>query len=88
MAHRWGPSEFFVTGTLKDWSALEHIHKINVPVLLLNGRYDEGQDTCMMPFFDNLEKVKWVQFAASAHMAQFEERERYMEVIGDFLMQD
>lgn len=83
---RWGPSEFFVTGTLKGWSALDYIHKINVPVLLLNGRYDEAQDSCMVSFFDRLDKVKWVKFAESAHMAQYEERERYMKVVADFLI--
>ena len=39
----------------------------------------------MSVFFDNLTKVKWVQFANSSHMAHHEERERFMQVVGEFL---
>ncbi|KAF8900835.1 proline-specific peptidase [Gymnopilus junonius] len=70
-----GPSEFFITGTLKDWSVIEEeLHKITVPTLLLNGRHDEAQDSAMIEFFTRLHNVKWVQFAESSHMAQYEER--------------
>ena len=82
---RWGPSEFHVSGTLKDWSVIDDLHKIAVPTLLLNGRYDEAQDRAMIEFFNRIPNVKWVQFAESAHMAQFEERSRYMEVVGRWL---
>ena len=75
-----------MTGTLKNWSALDKLSAINIPVPLLNGRYDEAQDSCTSVFFTHLNKIKWVQFAESAHMAHFEERERFMQVVGEFLM--
>jgi len=81
----WGPSEFHVTGNLKTWSAIDECRKINVPTLLLNGRYDEAQDSCVVPFFKNIPKVKWYTFAQSAHMPHWDEREHFMEVVGDFL---
>ncbi|PPQ95833.1 hypothetical protein CVT26_015963 [Gymnopilus dilepis] len=84
-AKMWSPSEFHVSGTLKDWSVIDDLHKIAVPTLLLNGRYDEAQDSAMVEFFKRIPNVKWVQFAESAHMAQFEERSRYMEVVGRWL---
>ncbi|KAF4622284.1 hypothetical protein D9613_009034 [Agrocybe pediades] len=80
-----GPSEFFITGTLKEWSVIDEVSKISVPTLLLNGKYDEAQDGVMMDFFTRVPKVKWVQFAESSHMAQFEERERFMYVVGTWL---
>ncbi|PIL35478.1 hypothetical protein GSI_02206 [Ganoderma sinense ZZ0214-1] len=83
-----GPSEFNVTGSLKDWSILEDISKINVPTLLLNGVYDEAQDNVIAPFFRSIQKVKWFTFAASSHMAQYEEREKYMQVVGRFLVDE
>ncbi|CZR60076.1 uncharacterized protein PAC_09971 [Phialocephala subalpina] len=67
-----GPSEFFVIGTLKSWNIIHEIHKIKVPTLLLNGKYDEAQDEVMEPFFKNIEKVKWFRFAESSHMPQVE----------------
>ncbi|OBZ76116.1 L-amino acid amidase [Grifola frondosa] len=53
-----GPSEFHVIGSLKDWSILDEIHKINVPTLLLNGAYDEAQDSTVVPFFKSIPQVK------------------------------
>jgi proline-specific peptidase len=37
-----GPSEFYVTGTLKNWSIVNRLSEIHVPTLLLSGRYDEA----------------------------------------------
>ena len=74
-----------MTGTLKDWSVVDEVHKITVPTLLLNGRYDEAQDSAMMEFFTRLPNAKWVQFSESSHIAHFEERERFMAVVGGWL---
>ncbi|KAJ7453865.1 proline-specific peptidase [Mycena latifolia] len=83
-----GPSEFYITGPLKDWSMLHDAHKINVPTLLINGRYDEAQDSVVAPFFREIPRVKWVSFAESSHMAHYEERERFMQVVGNFLIDE
>ncbi|OJT06636.1 L-amino acid amidase [Trametes pubescens] len=83
----FGPSEFHVTGPLKDWTVADDIHLINVPTLLLNGHYDEAQDSVQVGFFRDIEKVKWFTFAESSHMPMWEEREKYMRVVGDFLTQ-
>ncbi|TBU51889.1 proline-specific peptidase [Dichomitus squalens] len=80
-----GPSEFTVTGSLKNWSILEDISKIEVPTLLLNSVHDEAQDAVIAPYFHSLRKVKWFTFAKSSHMPQYEEREKYMHLVGAFL---
>ncbi|PWY92272.1 proline-specific peptidase [Aspergillus heteromorphus CBS 117.55] len=80
-----GPSEFHVTGSLKDWSVLDTLHKIKVPTLLINGKYDEAQDSAVEPFFHGIDKVKWVTFSESSHCPQLEEREKYLQIVGDFL---
>ncbi|KAJ7756042.1 Alpha/Beta hydrolase protein [Mycena maculata] len=81
-----GPSEFHITGPLKDWSMIKDAHKINVPTLVLNGRYDQAQDPVVAPFFSEIPRVKWVTFAESSHMLHWEERERYMSIVGNFLV--
>jgi len=83
-----GPSEFHIIGTIKDWSIIDKCHTIKNPTLLLNGAYDEVQDSSVAPFFKLIPNVKWVQFANSSHVPLFEERERYMKVIADFLALD
>ncbi|KAJ7444435.1 proline iminopeptidase [Mycena latifolia] len=72
-----GRETFKASGTLKDWSMVDNAHKIDVPTLLLNGRYDQAQDSVMEPFFREIGR--------SSHMIHFEERERYMEVVQSFL---
>ncbi|KAJ7583586.1 proline-specific peptidase [Mycena floridula] len=79
-----GASEFNCTGTLKPWTIVDILHQISVPTLITNGRDDEIQDICVVPFFKRIPKVKWVSFAES-HLPFFEEPERYMKTISDFL---
>uniref|UniRef100_A0A0W0FXG6 Putative proline iminopeptidase n=1 Tax=Moniliophthora roreri TaxID=221103 RepID=A0A0W0FXG6_MONRR len=43
------------------------------------------EDETMRPFFEKINRVKWVKFAESSHMAHHEERERCMEELGLFL---
>ncbi|THH21390.1 hypothetical protein EW146_g148 [Bondarzewia mesenterica] len=81
----WGPSEFYVTGSLKKWSIIDQIHTISYPTLLINGAEDEAQDESVTPFVRKLPKVKWVQFAGSSHTPFYEEKERYITVVDQFL---
>jgi L-proline amide hydrolase len=38
----WGPTEFTVRGTLKDWSVEKELHLIKVPTFFINGEKDEA----------------------------------------------
>ncbi|KAI0019872.1 proline iminopeptidase [Xylariomycetidae sp. FL0641] len=80
-----GPSEFTVTGNYKDWQGWKEAHNINVPVLLISGRYDEVTESCVKPWFDTIAKIRWVTLENSAHMTHWEERERFMTLCGEFL---
>ncbi|KAI5114837.1 hypothetical protein M0805_001811, partial [Coniferiporia weirii] len=63
-----GPSEFHITGSLKEWTIIPELHRISVPTLILNGRYDEAQDACVEPFFWRIPRAKWYTFPESSHM--------------------
>ncbi|RWA06158.1 hypothetical protein EKO27_g8945 [Xylaria grammica] len=80
-----GPSEFVIIGSFKDWEGWHDAHKIGVETLLLNGRYDEATDQCIKPWFTHIPKVRWVTLENSSHMAHFEERDRYIQLVGEFL---
>jgi pimeloyl-ACP methyl ester carboxylesterase len=71
---------------LKTWSIVDSVYKIIVPTLLINGKYDEAQDSVMEPFFKSIEKVKWIRFAASSHLPQLEEPDEFLKVVGGFLL--
>ena len=38
----WGPSEWCVTGSLKDWDITSQLDEIHLPTLVLGGSYDEA----------------------------------------------
>jgi len=81
----YGPSQLQTTGSLENWSIIPELHRIEVPTLLLNGRYDEAQDECVRPYFQHIQRVKWYTFAESSHTPHWEERPLYMRIVRDFL---
>jgi pimeloyl-ACP methyl ester carboxylesterase len=74
------------TGSIGAWSIEDRIHQIKVSTLLINGKYDGAQDSVMEPFFNGIDKVKWVRFGESSHMPHLEEPEAFLKVVGDFLL--
>lgn len=83
---RYGPSELYVSGSLRDWTCVSGLSSIKAVTLLLNGAQDEAQDVAMQPFFDNIEKVKWVTLDGAAHFAHVDQREKYMQHLRTFLL--
>ena len=70
---------------MNNWSVIDRIHQINVPTLLINGKYDGVPPSAGQPFFDRIDKVKWVTFAESSHFPNLEEPEEFLKVLGGFL---
>ena len=82
-----GPNEFFVIGTLKNWSIIERLSSIEVPTLIISGRHDEATPATVQPYKDGIKGARWEIFEHSSHMPHVEEKERCMQVVGEFLDQ-
>jgi L-proline amide hydrolase len=82
-----GPNEFYVVGSLKDWSIIDRIDAIVAPTLLLSGRYDEATVATIQPFADRIPDVRWTIFDNSSHMPHVEEDQEYLRVLGAFLIE-
>ncbi|KAI1073899.1 proline-specific peptidase [Whalleya microplaca] len=82
----YGPSELYISGSLRDWTCIPLLSKIKVPTLLLNGTDDEAQDVAMQPFFDHIEKVKWVTLDNAAHFSHVDQRQKYIQHLEAFLL--
>ncbi len=80
-----GPSEFAVTGVLRDWDIVDRLGEIRVPTLITSGRYDEVTPDVIETVHHGIRGSEWVLFENSAHMAHLEEPHRYMEVLEEFL---
>jgi L-proline amide hydrolase len=80
-----GPNEFFVIGTLKHWDIIPELPRINVPTLVISGRYDEATPACVQPYHDGIKGSEWVIFENSSHMPHVEETALCMATVGAFL---
>jgi len=80
-----GPSEFHIIGSCEDWQVKDRLHEIEVPTLLVSGRYDEATPALQETLLAGIAGAEWVCFEESSHMPHVEERERYMQVVGDWL---
>jgi L-proline amide hydrolase len=80
-----GPSEFHVVGSIKDWQSKDRLASIEVPTLLVSGRYDEATPALQETLRDGIPNCEWVLFEESSHTPFVEERERYMQVVGEWL---
>jgi proline iminopeptidase len=81
----WGPSEFAYTGNLSDWDRVDQLHRIRVPTLITVGRHDELTPACSEQIHARLPDSRLVVFEEGSHMTFWEETERYLEVVDDFL---
>ena len=80
-----GPSEFHVVGTLKEWNIVDRLGGIDVPTLVMSGRYDEATPAIMDVVQNGIAGSERVTFEESSHMCHVEETARCLEVVADFL---
>jgi L-proline amide hydrolase len=80
-----GPSEFSMTGTLRDWDITGRLAEIDVPVLLVSGRYDEVAPPVVEELHRGLPNSTWELFEESSHLPHLEEPDRFRGVVAEFL---
>ena len=80
-----GPTEFHVTGTIKDWDRTNRLSEIHVPTLITSGRYDESTPPLNEVLHKGIAGSEWVLFEHSSHMAHVEERELYLATVKAFI---
>ncbi len=80
-----GPNEFTISGRIQDWDVTDQLPRIRVPTLVTVGRYDEVTPTVARAIHRRIRGSKLVQFNKSSHVAFWEERPLYLQVIRAFL---
>ena len=83
--HMWGPSEFTATGTLKDFSLVDRLHEINIPVLLTVGRYDEVRPQTVEFYKSKIPNAEMIIIEDASHCTHNEKPEELLRIIKDFL---
>jgi proline-specific peptidase len=80
-----GPNEWTCTGALSGWDTRERLGDIDVPTLVVRGRYDMCTDPIAATLVNGIPNAREVVLEESSHTPVLEETDRYLEVVGDFV---
>jgi len=83
--YMWGPSEFTVTGVLKDYERTEILKEIQKPVLFTCGRYDEATPETVEFYSKNLPGSEFYIFEDASHNHHLEKPEEFLNLISKFM---
>ena len=83
-----GGAEFPTNGSLHeldDWDVRPRLGKVQVPTLLLSGRYDEATPAVMTTLHRGIADSEWHILEESTHSCHSEEEALTMLLVADFL---
>jgi proline iminopeptidase len=81
----WGPSEFTMTGTLKDFDCTDRLGGITVPTLFTCGRFDEATPETTAFYRSKLPGSEMVVFEDASHEHHLEKPEEFLATVRGFL---
>ena len=80
-----GPNEWSMTGVLADWDVRARLSEIEVPTLVIRGRYDMCTDAIAATLLAGLPNGREVVLEESSHTPLLEETDRYLAEVRSFL---
>jgi L-proline amide hydrolase len=76
-----GPSEFHVTGTLREWSVVDRLGEIDVPTLVVTGEHDEATPAINHTVAEGIPGADSVILSDASHMAHVERTDDYLRLL-------
>lgn len=83
--YMWGPSEFFATGTLKDYDRTGDLHKIKIPTLYTAGEFDEARPTTVKYYQSLTPNSRLTIITNAGHLTMHDNPTADLNAISDFL---
>lgn len=80
-----GPSEFTITGTLKNYNSTRFLKDLKIPTLYTVGEFDEADPPTVKRFAAMTPGASVVVLAGSAHLSEWDAPEAMNKAIRDFL---
>ena len=80
-----GPNEWTTTGALKGWDVRDRLHEIDIPTLVIRGRYDMCTDAIAAELVHGIRNAREVVMEESSHTPVLEETDLYLRTITDFM---
>ncbi len=81
----WGKSELFGTGTLSNYDVTDFLKNIDVPTLILSGKYDESTPEMNRVMKEKIPQANWVLLENSHHGGYNEEPDVVLDEISKFI---
>ena len=83
----WGPNEYILmdTARLRGWDVRDRISDIDVPTLVLSGKYDEIKPSIARDIADRIPDSEIHVFEESSHMPFWKEPDAHYNVVESFL---
>lgn len=82
-----GPNEFFVVGSLREWTIIDRLTSITVPTLVLAGEFDEATPSTWAPFAERIADVRSVVIPDTSHCSHLEQPDAFFGAVRPFLAQ-
>lgn len=76
-----GQCEFDISGNLKDWSSIDDLHRIDIPVLAIHGNNDESTPYMNKIFADMILNCKWEIIQNGTHLCHYEFPEQFNSLV-------
>jgi len=83
--HMCGPSEFSITGTLRDYERVDRLKEIKTPTLFICGRYDEATPAATEFYHRSLPGSQFAVLEDASHLSWSEQPTAFNRVLRDFL---
>lgn len=80
-----GPSEFTISGTLKNYTATSFLPQVRVPTLLTVGEFDEVGPELVREHSRLITGARYEVLAGSAHLTPWDARDANLRVVRTFL---
>jgi proline iminopeptidase len=80
----FGPSDFHIVGTIRNWDVFDRLAEIGLPTLVLAGRFDECVPEHMREMHQRIAGSRFELFESSAHMPFIEEPDKFDSVMREF----
>lgn len=80
-----GPSEFGITGNLRNWDISAHLKEIAVPTLTIGARYDEMDPAHMKWMSTQVQHGSYLYCDKGSHLSIYDQQPYYMQGIIRFI---
>jgi len=81
-----GPSEFHITGSLRDWDVTARLGEINHPTLVISGEHDEATPVVTEALHRGIPRSERVVMTGCSHLCHLEQPQTYRQLLEAFLL--